>query len=122
MCLGIPGWVVELVEGYAGQLAVVDVEGARRQINVGMLDRAPDPGAWVLIHMGFAVELIDEERARTALSGLELMGRPRELGQPAGLGRPAAENSMQPREGLGRPAAENSMQPREGLGRPAAEN
>src|SRR3954462_7051908 len=80
MCLGIPGWVVELVEGYAGQLAVVDVEGARRQINVGMLDRAPDPGAWVLIHMGFAVELIDEERARTVLSGLELMGRPRELG------------------------------------------
>ena len=30
MCLGIPGQVVELVPGYEGQLALVDVEGARR--------------------------------------------------------------------------------------------
>ena len=28
MCLGIPGRVVELVDGYGGQLALVDVEGA----------------------------------------------------------------------------------------------
>ena len=78
MCLGIPGRVVELVEGYAGQLALIDVEGAERRVNVGMLDQAPDPGDWVLIHLGFAVEVIDAERARIALSGLELMGRPRD--------------------------------------------
>jgi hydrogenase maturation protein HypF len=30
----------------------------------------------VLIHMGFAMEVIDESQAREALSGLELMGRP----------------------------------------------
>jgi hydrogenase maturation protein HypF len=78
MCLGIPGRVVSLVEGYAGQLALVDVEGAQRQVNVGMLEEPPEPGAWVLIHMGFAVEVIDADRAATALSGLELMGRPRD--------------------------------------------
>jgi hydrogenase expression/formation protein HypC len=79
MCLGIPGQVVELVEGYDGQLAVVDVQGARRRINVGMLeDEPPSPGDWVLIHMGFALERVDETEAHEALAGLELMGRPRD--------------------------------------------
>ena len=74
MCLGIPGRVVGLADGYAGQVAVVDVEGAERKVNVGMLEAPPAPGDWVLIHMGFAVEAIDEAAARTALSGLQLMG------------------------------------------------
>ncbi|MEV8414316.1 carbamoyltransferase HypF [Streptomyces niveus] len=74
MCLGIPGRVVEIVEGYADQLALVDVEGARRRINVGMLDAPPAAGDWVLLHMGFAMEIIDETKAAEALSGLEMMG------------------------------------------------
>ncbi|MFB8438931.1 carbamoyltransferase HypF [Streptomyces niveus] len=74
MCLGIPGRVVEIVEGYADQLALVDVEGARRRINVGMLDVPPATGDWVLLHMGFAMEIIDETKAAEALSGLEMMG------------------------------------------------
>lgn len=79
MCLGIPGQVVELVEGYDDQLALVDVQGARRRINVGMLeDERPSPGDWVLIHMGFALERVDEAQAVQALAGLELMGRPRD--------------------------------------------
>jgi hydrogenase maturation protein HypF len=77
MCLGIPGRVVELVAGYADQLALVDVLGAQRRINVGMLDAPPDVGVWVLIHMGFALEIIDEKAADAALSGLEMMGQAR---------------------------------------------
>ncbi|MGH3444073.1 MAG: hypothetical protein ACRDPB_01740 [Nocardioidaceae bacterium] len=30
----------------------------------------------VLIHMGFALEVVDEQQARDALAGLEMMGRP----------------------------------------------
>jgi hydrogenase maturation protein HypF len=77
MCLGIPGRVVEIVPGYADQLALVDVVGARRRINVGMLDAPPAVGAWVLIHMGFAVEVIDAAKAEEAMTGLELMGQDR---------------------------------------------
>lgn len=82
MCLGIPGQVVEKVEGYGDQLALVDVVGVQRRINIGML--ADDEqaqlaaGDWVLIHMGFALERIDQDRADQALAGLETMGRPRE--------------------------------------------
>jgi hydrogenase assembly chaperone HypC/HupF len=82
MCLGIPGQVVEKVEGYGDQLALVDVVGVQRRINIGMLadeDQANlAAGDWVLIHMGFALERIDQDRADQALAGLETMGRPRE--------------------------------------------
>ena len=75
MCLGIPGRVVEMVEGYADQLALVDVLGKQRRINVGMLeDEQVTPGDWILIHMGFAMERIDEAAAQEALAGLRMMG------------------------------------------------
>jgi hydrogenase expression/formation protein HypC len=78
MCLGIPGRVVEVLEGNAGMLALVDVLGAQRPVNLGMLeDMAVTPGQWVLIHMGFAVERIDAVQAAEAMSGLEMMGRER---------------------------------------------
>jgi hydrogenase expression/formation protein HypC len=81
MCLGIPGQVIEMVEGHGGQLALVDVSGAARKINIGMLEldeQVLAPGDWVLIHMGFAVERVDAAEAEQAMQGLELMGRPRD--------------------------------------------
>lgn len=76
MCLGIPGQVVKVLEGNAGMLALVDVLGAERPINLGMLeDIRVEPGQWVLIHMGFALEVIDETKADEARSGLEMMGQ-----------------------------------------------
>jgi hydrogenase assembly chaperone HypC/HupF len=78
MCLGIPGQVVTLVDGFGDQLALVDVRGARRTINIGMLDEPPAAGDWILIHMGFAMEVIDASGAERALQGLELLGRARD--------------------------------------------
>ena len=82
MCLGIPGQVVEKVDGYGAQLALIDVMGTHRRVNIGMLEDADQDelaaGDWVLIHMGFALERIDSDAADRALAGLELMGRPRE--------------------------------------------
>jgi hydrogenase assembly chaperone HypC/HupF len=79
MCLGIPGQVVEVLAEYDDQLALVDVQGAQRRINLAMLDSDQETvrtGDWVLIHMGFALERIDEAAAKEALAGLEMMGRP----------------------------------------------
>jgi hydrogenase expression/formation protein HypC len=87
MCLGIPGQVVGLLDGYGGQLALVDVAGVQRKINIGLLDDGPlEPGTWVLIHMGFALERVDAAGAGQAMDGLELMGRPRDLDGDAGPG------------------------------------
>ncbi|MGZ4492604.1 MAG: HypC/HybG/HupF family hydrogenase formation chaperone [Nocardioidaceae bacterium] len=83
MCLGIPGQVVAIPDGYADQVALVDVEGAQRHINVGMLDAPPEPGSWVVIHMGFALEVVDEAQAREAMTGLRLMGSGRTTPTPS---------------------------------------
>lgn len=81
MCLGIPGRVVEMVDGYGGQLALVDVMGQSRRVNIGMLEldeQHLSPDDWILIHMGFAVERVDAAAAEEAMAGLEMMGRPRD--------------------------------------------
>jgi hydrogenase expression/formation protein HypC len=76
MCLAIPGEVVELLAGNDDQLALVDVVGVKRRINVGLLDgESIGPGDWVLIHVGFAMSKVDEQEAAEALRMLELMGQ-----------------------------------------------
>lgn len=85
MCLGIPGRVIGLVEGYGDQVALVDVAGVERKINIGLLEDGPlEAGSWVLIHMGFALKRVDADGAELALNGLELMGREREQGDDHG--------------------------------------
>jgi hydrogenase expression/formation protein HypC len=75
MCLGIPGEVIEILDDRP-DLAKVDVSGVRRAINIGLLENEKlEPGDWVLIHVGFAMSKIDEEEARRALEGLQLMGQ-----------------------------------------------
>lgn len=81
MCLGIPGRVMRMLDGYGGQLALVDVAGEHRKVNIGMLaDETFRPGDWVIIHMGFAVEKTDADGAEAALAGLKLMGNNQDLG------------------------------------------
>jgi hydrogenase expression/formation protein HypC len=76
MCLAIPGEVVELLPGNDDQLALVDVVGVKRRINVGLLEGEPlVPGDWVLIHVGFALSKIDEDEAAAAMEFLEGIGQ-----------------------------------------------
>ena len=75
MCLGIPGEVVEYLPGQP-DLARVNVSGVKRVINVGLLtDDLPEPGEWVLIHVGFAMSKIDEQEAAATLELLEGIGQ-----------------------------------------------
>lgn len=74
MCLGIPGEVVEILVDHT-DLAMVDVSGVKRAINIGLLDKDEvGPGDWILIHVGFALSKIDEEEAKAALEFLEGIG------------------------------------------------
>lgn len=75
MCLGIPGQVAEIVDAEYN-IAVVDVGGVRRKVNVGLLaEEGVGPGDWVLIHVGFALSKIDEQEARSTLGFLEGLGQ-----------------------------------------------
>ncbi|HWK28502.1 MAG TPA: HypC/HybG/HupF family hydrogenase formation chaperone [Solirubrobacter sp.] len=72
MCLAIPGQIVAIVDE-SNQLAKVDVAGVRRTVNVGLFDDV-GPGDWVLIHVGFAISVIDEAEAQATRALLEEMG------------------------------------------------
>src|SRR5262245_41527030 len=72
MCLAIPGQIVELVPG--GHLATVEVSKVRRTINVDLLEPTPEPGEWVLIHVGFAMSRISGEQAAEQLRLLAMLG------------------------------------------------
>ena len=65
-----------MLEGYGDQLALVNVAGENRKVNIGMLpEETFEPGDWVIIHMGFVVEKTDKVGADEAMAGLEMMGR-----------------------------------------------
>jgi hydrogenase expression/formation protein HypC len=77
MCLAIPGQIIEMVDE-PHRLALVEVAGVRRTVNVGLLDADGETAQardWVLIHVGFALSKVDEDEARTTLKLLEGMGR-----------------------------------------------
>ena len=75
MCLGIPGEIVEILPDQS-DLAKVEVSGVRRAINIGLIiDEKPQPGDWVLIHVGFALSKIDEAEAKAAIDLLEGIGQ-----------------------------------------------
>jgi len=69
MCLGIPA---QLVGGDTGHpdLAMADMGGVSRVVNVGLLDEPPGPGDWVLVHMGFALSAMSPAEAKDALAAL----------------------------------------------------
>lgn len=75
MCLGIPGKVVAVGEDIH-QPAYVDVCGVQRAVNIALVcEDAPAAlvGQWVLVHVGFAMSLLDEQEARDTLAALQSM-------------------------------------------------
>lgn len=78
MCLGIPGRVARIVDAER-MIAVVEVSGVARKANVTCIAEPGRPledliGAWVLLHVGFAMSVIDEAEAAKTLQVLEAMG------------------------------------------------
>lgn len=75
MCIGIPGKVIAVGEGI-DQPAIVEVSGLRREVNVALIcdgDTQDLLGRWVLVHVGFAMSLLDEEEAQATLTALQAM-------------------------------------------------
>ena len=78
MCLGIPGRIVAIIDE-SDKLALADFGGVRRKVNViCVVDDATALddliGRWVLVHVGFAMSLIDEREAQATLAILNELG------------------------------------------------
>ena len=81
MCLAVPGRVVELGPSEPMLVGKVDFGGVRKVI---CLDHVRDVkvGDYVLVHVGFALQRIDEAAAQKVLDDLRLLG---ELGEAQAL-------------------------------------
>jgi hydrogenase expression/formation protein HypC len=79
MCLAVPGRVVEISD--AGDVAFrrgkVDFGGIRKEVNLAYTPEA-EVGKYVLVHVGFAISVIDEAEAQRTFKYLEELGLLRE--------------------------------------------
>ncbi len=78
MCLGVRGRIIAMVDAPA-QIAQADFDGVRRKVSLAcVLDEGAAPesllGAWVLVHVGFAMSVIDEAEAAETLRILASLG------------------------------------------------
>ena len=78
MCLGIPGQVIAVSDAES-MMAKVDIAGVQRDVNVMCVLEPGEPiercvGRWVLVHVGFAMSVLDEQEAQKTLSLLQELG------------------------------------------------
>jgi len=73
VCLAVPGRVVALGERDGTSMAEVDFGGVRKEV---CLQYIPDAavGEYVIVHVGFAIQRLDEQSARESLAAFARMG------------------------------------------------
>ncbi|MCS7224409.1 MAG: HypC/HybG/HupF family hydrogenase formation chaperone [Armatimonadetes bacterium] len=72
MCLAVPGQIVEILDGEEA-MAKVNVSGVMRKVSLALVPEAK-VGDWVIIHVGFALQILDELEAKETLRALSLIG------------------------------------------------
>jgi hydrogenase expression/formation protein HypC len=82
MCLGIPGKVVETYREHDVLMGKVDFTGVSKRV---CLEHVPHVrvGEYVVVHVGFALNVIDEAEARRVFEFLEGMKQLDELEVPS---------------------------------------
>lgn len=68
MCLGIPLKIIKL----QGNEAVGEMNGIERKIRIDLVPKV-ELGDYVMVHAGFAIEIINEEAAKETLEILKDM-------------------------------------------------
>ena len=97
MCLAVPGRILSIAEVDGTVMAEVDFGGVRKGV---CLQYVPDAevGEYVVVHVGFAIQRLDEQSARETLAEFEKLGiLEEEFGDAFGL---AAKQAGMP-EGAG---------------------
>lgn len=75
MCIGLPCQITA-INTQLPDTATATVNGVSRQINISLILQPDQPvtsliGKWVLVHVGFAMNLINEQEARDTIEALK---------------------------------------------------
>ena len=71
MCIGTP---MQVIDGHSLYAWCCDSQGARRRVDTAMVGRQPE-GAWLLVFMGVAREVLDADSAAMMSDALEALSR-----------------------------------------------
>lgn len=67
MCLAVPAQIVSV----DGSVAVAEMSGVKKQIDVTLTPEVV-AGDWVVVHVGYALQRIDPDKARATLQAIDL--------------------------------------------------
>lgn len=70
MCLAVPARIQSVI----GHEAVVETTGITKTIDVSLTPTAK-PGDWVIVHVGFALQIIDDAKAQKTLAALAAVAK-----------------------------------------------
>ncbi|MEZ5096857.1 MAG: HypC/HybG/HupF family hydrogenase formation chaperone [Nocardioides sp.] len=73
MCLAVPGRVESVFDESGTVMAQVDFGGVRKKVCLAYLPET-DVGEYVIVHVGFAIQRLDEESAKETLATFERLG------------------------------------------------
>ncbi|MFF3336310.1 HypC/HybG/HupF family hydrogenase formation chaperone [Streptomyces sp. NPDC002888] len=73
MCLAVPGRVVGIEDRDGTRMARVDFGGVVKEVCLAYVPEA-QVGEYVIVHVGFALQRLDEESARSSLELFEQLG------------------------------------------------
>ena len=73
MCLGVPGKIVDIYEANGLQMGKVDFGGVTQEICLAYVPEA-QLGNYVIVHVGFALNILDEAEALETLQLLREIG------------------------------------------------
>ncbi|MCV7059131.1 HypC/HybG/HupF family hydrogenase formation chaperone [Mycolicibacterium gilvum] len=73
MCLAVPGRILSIQERDGTTMSVVDFGGSRKNVCLQYLPDA-QVGQYVVVHVGFAIQRLDEESARRTLAEFAHLG------------------------------------------------
>jgi hydrogenase expression/formation protein HypC len=73
MCLAVPGRILSLADRDGTLMSLVDFGGIQKEV---CLEYVPDAavGEYVVVHVGFAIQRLDEESAKRTLAEFEHLG------------------------------------------------
>jgi len=76
MCLAIPGRIIDISPD--GNSATVDFDGIKQNVIIALVQNA-EKGKYVIVHAGYAIEIMNEDQAMEAISQWEEMSEELDL-------------------------------------------
>ncbi len=82
MCLAVPGKILSVAGEQEFRTGAVNFGGISKQVSLAYVPEAK-VGDYVIVHVGFAISIVDEDEAQRTFDYLRQMGELAEIEEPS---------------------------------------